>query len=550
MKLSQTILLFLLGAPVLAASSGSVMRQDKAQKVSPQAKPAADKHGSSEFQNSQAAPDSPDSLEDAQDLVSKDSDSKNKNKNAKDSQDSDYDPNHLGVSGETKPAKAQVPKVNHDSGDIVPLADKKASASQEQDDDEVDATDSEDLDTDVLVFDDDDADFVETYVELWSTTATTTTTTTANAKATAEPKGKGKSSKKGKGKGKEEEEESIAEASTTVGAQPKKGSDNAKNNKKGSKAIETITTTTRTTTRTTTTPTTTPTTTTSTTTATTSTVLEVDESTIDRDEESREGTSRKVAAYRAQNDPKHAADEVHHETAISLFIGGLIMIVVSEIGDKTFFIAALMAMKYTPLYVFFSSYAAMFVMTVLSMFIGMILPSLLSKNVSTLLATILFLIFGIRLFKEGYHMDKSIKATEDLEEVEQTLAMKESTSASLKAEGGGVYARRNRRVRPWRRFVNYLEDLSSSPWVQIFVMTFLGEWGDRSQIATIAMGAGTNWIPVLLGCLAGHFITTAIAVMGGNLLASKLSLRTVTLSGAFCFLAFAILYFKEWLDLE
>lgn len=44
------------------------------------------------------------------------------------------------------------------------------------------------------------------------------------------------------------------------------------------------------------------------------------------------------------------------------------------------------------------------------------------------------------------------------------------------------------------------------------MLTSVGEWGDRSQIATIAMAAGSDWAYVILGALAGHAICTGIAV--------------------------------------
>jgi putative Ca2+/H+ antiporter (TMEM165/GDT1 family) len=56
-------------------------------------------------------------------------------------------------------------------------------------------------------------------------------------------------------------------------------------------------------------------------------------------------------------------------------------------------------------------------------------------------------------------------------------------------------------------------------------MTFLGEWGDRSQIATIAMAAGQDYWWVTLGAISGHAICTGLAVVGGRALAGKVSLR-------------------------
>lgn len=58
---------------------------------------------------------------------------------------------------------------------------------------------------------------------------------------------------------------------------------------------------------------------------------------------------------------------------------------------------------------------------------------------------------------------------------------------------------------------------------QAFVMTFLAEWGDRSQIATIALAASFNPFMVTLGALLGHFICTFAAVKIGELISAKVT---------------------------
>jgi putative Ca2+/H+ antiporter (TMEM165/GDT1 family) len=54
-------------------------------------------------------------------------------------------------------------------------------------------------------------------------------------------------------------------------------------------------------------------------------------------------------------------------------------------------------------------------------------------------------------------------------------------------------------------------------------MTFLAEWGDRYQIATIALAASFNVYMVTLGALLGHFICTVGAVKLGTWISGKIT---------------------------
>lgn len=58
---------------------------------------------------------------------------------------------------------------------------------------------------------------------------------------------------------------------------------------------------------------------------------------------------------------------------------------------------------------------------------------------------------------------------------------------------------------------------------QAFVMTFLAEWGDRSQIATIALAASFNPYMVTFGALLGHLICTGAAIRLGYWISGKIT---------------------------
>ena len=239
------------------------------------------------------------------------------------------------------------------------------------------------------------------------------------------------------------------------------------------------------------------------------------------------------------------------------------MIVFSEIGDKTFLIAALMAMKHPRLLVFSAAFAALIAMTILSAVLGHAVPTLIPKRYTSVLAAVLFLVFGVKMLREGYALSPAQGVTEEMKEVEMELEEKEelarttgrrrSTITPYMLESGRINPRKprsqsrlpappdsppsssnsrspspSRRSSIWNALVgvnNLLSLLLSPAWVQTFVMTFLGEWGDRSQIATIAMAAGQDYWWVTGGAVSGHGLCTAAAVIGGRAIAGRVSLR-------------------------
>lgn len=238
------------------------------------------------------------------------------------------------------------------------------------------------------------------------------------------------------------------------------------------------------------------------------------------------------------------------------FVLSLTMILFSEIGDKTFLVAALMAMRHPRLLVFSAAFAALVAMTVLSAVLGHAVPTLLPKRLTTFAAAVLFLVFGAKMLREGLAMPRDLGVGEEMKEVEAELEEKEHSLARRASRSNSTvvspYALESGRGRsanaklptiepsppssrspsPTRNsrdrlagLTNLLSLVLSPAWVQTFVMTFLGEWGDRSQIATIAMAAGQDYWWVTLGAISGHAFCTGIAVLGGRALAGRVSMR-------------------------
>lgn len=251
----------------------------------------------------------------------------------------------------------------------------------------------------------------------------------------------------------------------------------------------------------------------------------------------------KVDVITEEDNLPNGSGEAHN---LQSFYMAVSMIVVSEIGDKTFLIAALMAMKHLRWLVFSAAFSSLAVMTVLLGIVGHALPTLVSQRVTQFLASVLFVIFGVKLLREGLAMSKEAGVGDEMAEVQEELDASNINTNLDELEGG-----RPARETVWyKETVRQIRDLASfmlSPvWIQVFVMTFLGEWGDRSQIATIAMAAGSDYWFVILGAIVGHGLCTAAACIGGQLLATRISMRSVTLGGAVAFLVFAVLYFYEF----
>lgn len=201
------------------------------------------------------------------------------------------------------------------------------------------------------------------------------------------------------------------------------------------------------------------------------------------------------------------------------FLAAFSLIFLSEIGDKTFFIAALLAMKLGRWMAFTGSLGALGVMTVISVSIGAVfskVPDALKSSipVGEIAGIVLLVVFGIKALRDGLKADEGNKADEEMEDAE---------SAVKEAENSGRVSRKN----AWSSFV------------EVATLIFIAEWGDRSMLATIALGAAQNPVGVAVGAVVGHAVATGIAVMGGAIAAKYISEKTINLTSGILFLVFA-----------
>jgi putative Ca2+/H+ antiporter (TMEM165/GDT1 family) len=205
-------------------------------------------------------------------------------------------------------------------------------------------------------------------------------------------------------------------------------------------------------------------------------------------------------------------------TVLTGFTAGLLLITLSELGDKTFFIGALLAMRHPRRWVFVGVTAALFAMTVLSVLIGQV-AALLPMQAVKWTAALLFIGLGGKLLYE----------------------------AALMAPGGSLGDEQAAAGDAIRTQSPALHSFGLIPAIasRAFALTLVAEWGDRTQLATVTLAVTHHPVGVVAGATLGHAICAAIAVVCGKLIAGKISERWLTgLSGGL-FLLFGAIAIAE-----
>lgn len=194
---------------------------------------------------------------------------------------------------------------------------------------------------------------------------------------------------------------------------------------------------------------------------------------------------------------------------------------------------------------------------------GLVLPSILPRRYTHIIGGILFLYFGIKLILDSRTMED--KVSDELEEVEEELlhtknkkdeegADSESDMENGGSVGSGGPESGNAGRKPAKRSASGLAGATAykstsfqATFVQSLTLTFLAEWGDRSQIATIALAAAKDPVGVTIGGCLGHSMCTGLAVVGGRMLAARISEKTVSFYGGIIFTIFGIhsLFFES-----
>ncbi|MEB3352780.1 MAG: TMEM165/GDT1 family protein [Cyanobacteriota bacterium] len=207
------------------------------------------------------------------------------------------------------------------------------------------------------------------------------------------------------------------------------------------------------------------------------------------------------------------------DPTLAAFGSSLTAITLAELGDKTFFMALILAVRHPRRWVFLGAFVALTAVTLLSLALGYGLRELLPTTLVPWLAAALFLGFGLKLLFDAQGLAGDA-ADEEEKEAEATI-----NAAEGRHRFGGA------RGVIW----------------ESFVLVFLAELGDRTQFATIflATAPAFTFAGLLAGTLLGHALVTWLAVGAGKWIGTRVDERLLYRLSGGLFLVFGLLSLRQ-----
>ena len=212
---------------------------------------------------------------------------------------------------------------------------------------------------------------------------------------------------------------------------------------------------------------------------------------------------------------------ISSDPSLAAFGSSLTAITLAELGDKTFFMALILAVRHRARWVFVGAFAALAAVTLISLGLGFGLRELLPPTVVPWLAAVLFLGFGLKLLVDAQGMAADA-AREEAEEAEDVVNAAETRRPLL------------------------------TPWAVIweaFALVFVAELGDRTQFTTIFMATAPARVfsfgGLLAGTLLGHALVTWLAVGAGKWIGQRVNERLLYRLSGGLFLVFGLAALRQ-----
>lgn len=172
-----------------------------------------------------------------------------------------------------------------------------------------------------------------------------------------------------------------------------------------------------------------------------------------------------------------------------------VLVFLAELGDKTQIVCMTLAARHRPWPVFWGALLAFVLLNTLAVLFGAALSSWIPRNLLIILVAGLFAVFGVQ----------SLRSSEDDEEEEE--------------EGGKS---------------------GGSILISAFLLIFLAELGDKTQIAVAGLATTQPPIPVWVGGTVALGLSSALAVLVGKTLLQKIPMKLLSRITGILFLLLAI----------
>lgn len=215
---------------------------------------------------------------------------------------------------------------------------------------------------------------------------------------------------------------------------------------------------------------------------------------------------------------------------------------VAEIFDKTWFVTLILALKYGWQFAFTSSFLALVVHVLMAALLGFSIATFFKPSTLDFMTAGIFAVFAALYFKDYLYADSNTdmisagkeEAGECVESPPENYGSADSSSQKNgKHQSASTSLFLNKSV---RRFGN------------CFLIVFIAEWGDRTQIAMIGLHASMPVVPVCLGSVLAFFLLClSAAVLASYLEKYQLSERLVMGLVCLSFVFFTILAVQDGL---
>ena len=201
-------------------------------------------------------------------------------------------------------------------------------------------------------------------------------------------------------------------------------------------------------------------------------------------------------------------------------VQSFLVIFLSEIADRTFILVLIYSLKMHWIPLVLTSLGAMYFMNILAIVAGYTVILFIPRSIIDWIGFFCFLFFGLFWVYEGMNMEsKSVK-----EEYEEELEGNDNNYNLVNEEDD-----KNKN--------------SKSVWLlcaELFGFLCISEFGDKSEISTVAIAAVYNLYAVLIGTMLAYFFNIVIAAFLGHYIGQYLTEKMMSIIGGLLFVGFAI----------